>query len=47
MPSSPDSGPIRIETPSCSTSLRAALTALSGEASDEPLMISIFLPPAL
>src|SRR5271154_6797862 len=46
-PSSPDSGPIRIETPSCSTSLRAALTALSGEASDDPLITSIFLPPAV
>src|SRR5271169_5085020 len=46
-PSSPDSGPIRMATPSCSTSLRASLTALSGEASDDPLITSIFLPPAV
>ena len=36
-----------ISTLSCSTSLRVALTALSGVASDESLMNSIFLPPAM
>ena len=47
MPSEPDSGPTMIWTLSCSTSLRVALTATSGLASDEALMISIFLPPAM
>ena len=32
---------------SCSTSLRAAFTAESGVALDEPLISSIFLPPAV
>src|ERR1700712_4290213 len=47
MPSSPDSGPIMICTLSCSTALRVELTALSGVASDDTLMNSIFLPPAM
>ena len=34
-------------TPSCSTSLRVARMALSGEASDEPVTSSIFFPPAM
>src|SRR3546814_1290569 len=38
---------MRTCTPSCSTSLRVARTALSGEASDEPVTSSIFLPPAV
>ena len=47
MPSEPDSGPTMIWTLSCSTSLRVALTATSGLASDEALMISIFLPATM
>ena len=34
-------------TLSCSTSLRVALTATSGLASDDALMISIFLPATM
>src|SRR5262245_17264798 len=44
MPSEPDSGPTMMSTLSCSTSLRVALTATSGLASDDALMTSIFLP---
>ena len=36
-----------MSTLSCSTSLRVALTATSGLASDEALMISIFLPATM
>ena len=38
MPSPPDSGPTMMSTLSCSTSLRVALTATSGLASDEALI---------
>src|SRR5262249_42811947 len=44
MPSEPDSGPTMMSTLSCSTSFRVAFTATSGFASDDALMISIFLP---
>ena len=47
MPSAPESGAIRISTLSCSTNFLAARSAESGLASDEPLMISSSLPPAL
>jgi hypothetical protein len=44
MPSEPDSGPTMMSTLSCSTSLRVALTATSGLASDEALTSSILRP---
>ena len=47
MPSEPESGPTMMSTLSCSTSFRVALTATSGFASDEALMISIFLPATM
>src|SRR5262249_9592938 len=47
MPSEPESGPTMMSTLSCSTSLRVALTATSGLASDDALMISIFLPATI
>ena len=47
MPSEPESGPTMMSTLSCSTSFRVALTATSGLASDEALMISIFLPATM
>ena len=34
-------------TPSCSTSFLVALMALWGEASDEPVMSSIFFPATM
>ena len=46
MPSSPDSGEIRICTLSCSISLRTARTAESGVASVEAMTNSSSLPPA-
>src|SRR5262245_61171449 len=47
MPSEPESGPTMMSTLSCSTSFRVALTATSGLASDDALMISIFLPATI
>jgi hypothetical protein len=44
MPSPPESGPTMMSTLSCSTSLRVALTATSGFASDEALTSSILRP---
>src|SRR5262245_35473108 len=47
MPSEPERGPTMMSTLSCSTSFRVALTATSGLASDDALMISIFLPATM
>jgi hypothetical protein len=47
MPSDPDTGPIRMSTLSCSTSLRAPRIAESGLALVGKVTISIVLPPAL
>src|ERR671933_2612339 len=44
MPSSPESGPSRILTLTCSTSRRASATALSGVASEQPNEIWIGWP---
>src|SRR5215207_6225257 len=44
MPSPPERGPTMMSTLSCSTSLRVALTATSGLASDDALMIWIGRP---
>src|SRR5919198_1225533 len=45
MPSSPESGPSRTSTPTCSTSRRASETALSGVASEHPKESLIGWPP--
>ena len=47
MPSEPDTGPIRMSTLSCSTSLRAPRIAESGLALVENVITSMVLPPAL